>query len=84
MAKVLGEAKADGQALEQMQRMGGDWFAYQNMDMGHPDLGRLRFLKCGEDCTFKEPPNRHPDMPSEILWRYWLVGKLNLETGEVE
>ena len=84
MSKVIGDERVSEQALEQMRRLGGDWYAYQNMEIGHYDAGMLRFLKCGEDCTLKEPPKRHPDMPSEILWRYWLVGKLNLETGDIE
>jgi hypothetical protein len=93
MAKILETDRPDPEALDQMRRISGresgdgepgEWFAYQNHDLGHPGLGHLKFLRCGEGCTFGEPPRRLPDTPSEINWRYFLVGKVNLDTGEIE
>ena len=60
------------------------WAAYRNQDLGHPDLGHLQFLAVGPDCTFPEPPKRLPDTQRAINWRYWFVGWVNLETGEIE
>ena len=81
---IRGDEKPEAEALEQMRELGGDWYAYQNHDLGRIDLGHLKFLKCGEGCTFEHPPTRHPDTQTEINWRYILVGKVNLETGEIE
>lgn len=61
----------------------GTWAAYENHDLGHPNLGHLRFLKYGPDCTLKEPPEKYPDTSLGIGWRYVYIGTVNLETGEV-
>lgn len=74
----------DNYALETMRKRGGDWYAYENRDLGHPHAGHLKFLQCGEGRTLKSPPKRHPDTASEINWRYLLVGPVNLESGKVE
>jgi len=72
------------EALEQMRERGGNWAAYCNMDLGHPDAGHLKFIKWGEGCTLEAPPKpRLPDFPNAINWRYQYVGEVNLETGEV-
>ena len=61
------------------------WYAYQNVDMGSLDLGHLKFLAVGPGCTFKTPPKpRMPDTPTDINWRYYLAGIVNLATGEIE
>lgn len=71
------------EALKQMRERGGNWAAYENHDLGHPDLGHLRFLKYGPDCTLKEPPARYPDTSEGIGWRYVYIGTVNLESGEI-
>jgi hypothetical protein len=48
------------------------------------NLGHLQFLCCGPGCTFETAPERTPDSHLGIGWRYLLVGKVNLETGEIE
>lgn len=76
--------KAEPEALALMAERGGDWYAYQNQDLGHPELGHLKFLQCGSGRTFVEPPKRHPDTADgAINWRYWLVGKVDLKTGDI-
>jgi len=73
------------ESLKQMRERGGSWAAYCNMDLGHPELGHLKFIKWGKGCTFAEPPKPQlPDFPTAINWRYQYVGEVNLETGEVE
>ena len=79
----IGNEKISKEALATMRKRGGTWAAYENHDLGHRDLGHLRFLRYGEGCTFLVPPQRHPDLPREILWRYWFVGLVNTETGEI-
>ena len=76
--------KPTPQALQAMRDRPGLWAAYENHDLGHPDLGHLRFLKCGPECTLKEPPARYPDTADFIGWRYVYIGTVNLETGEVD
>jgi hypothetical protein len=63
------------EALEQMKSKGGEWFAYQNHDLGSRYVGHLLFLKG----TFTTPPKNGPGG-----WPYVLVGKVNLETGTIE
>ena len=60
---------------------GQRWAAYQNHDLGHPDIGRMAFLKVGPGCTFTEAPERRPDTSDMIGWRYLHVGYVNLDTG---
>jgi hypothetical protein len=85
MTKLLGNAKPSPEALQQMRERGGSWAAYQSMDMSSSTLGSLRFLQYGgPESTFKTPPEKYPDTPQlGIGWRYLLVGKVDLETGEI-
>jgi hypothetical protein len=75
------------EALAQMRErtMPGDrWAAYQNMDLGHPHCGDLRFLVIGEGRTFHTAPPRYPDHPELGLgWRYSFIGWVDLEKGVV-
>lgn len=85
MAQEGVKHEIDPEALEQMKERGGNWAAYCNMDMGHPNLGHLKFIKWGEGCTLSEAPKpRLPDFPNAINWRYQYVGEVDLETGEVK
>jgi hypothetical protein len=78
------ERKVGPEALQQMRDRGGRWAAYENHDLGHRDLGHLKFLKVGKGCTFETAPERLPDTPQEINWRYVLTGYVDLKTGEIE
>lgn len=71
-------------------KSGGDfpclakWHAYQNHDLGSREIGHLKFLAVGPGCTFKEAPKgRLPDTKTDINWRYWHVGVVDLATGEI-
>jgi len=76
------ERKAGPESLARMNTLGGEWFAYENVDLSHPQVGHLIFLKCGEGCTFQEPPKpRAPDGDWGFGWRYYFVGPVSLETG---
>lgn len=46
---------------------------YENMDLGHPELGHRQYLTV---TTFKDgvAPQTLPDFPDRINWRYQLVG----------
>jgi hypothetical protein len=59
------------------------WAAYQNHDLGHYDIGHLKFLAVGPQNTFKETPPRMPDTQSTIGWRYVFVGFVDLPTGAI-
>ncbi len=84
MSKLIGDAKPAPEALAQMKQRGGRWFAYQNHDMGHREVGHLQFMKCGEGCTHVEPPPKYCDTPAHGMgWRYLLAGEVDLETGEI-
>lgn len=75
----------DPEALDAMRERGGEWFAYRNEDIGHPDQGRLTFLKAGLGCTFEEPPEQAPDSPDiGFGWRYRLCGKVNTADGSIQ
>jgi hypothetical protein len=75
--------EAHPESLALMRSAGGTWAAYENVELGHPELGHMKFLKVGETCTFKTPPNPLPGTTREINWRYHYIGMVNLETGEV-
>jgi len=70
-------------SLALMRRRGGHWYVYENHDLGHHSIGHLKYLKCGKECTFKEPPRKLPDTKTEINWRYILVGEVDLKDGTV-
>lgn len=84
MSKLLANAKPEPETLAVMRERGGTWYAYQNHDLGHPELGHLRFLQVGPECTYQEAPERYPDSQYGLGWRYLRVGIVNLETGEIE
>lgn len=56
----------------------GDGIAvYENHDFGHPDLGDRKFVSFGSAQAMLEtemPPERMPDFPAQINWRYQLIG----------
>jgi hypothetical protein len=83
MAKLIQPAEIDSEALEVMRERGGDWFAYQNHALDSRAVGHLRFLQCGPGRTFEQAPARMPDTEREINWRYLLVGKVDLSSGEI-
>lgn len=60
----------------------GDGIAvYENHDLGHPQQGHRKFVSYGSKATQLEveyPPERLPDIGSEINWRYVLIGTLKL------
>ena len=84
MTKLIGSVKPSPEALKQMLERGGDWYAYQNHAMDSASLGDLQFLQCGEGRTYQAPPQRMPDTQHALGWKYLLVGKVNLESGEIE
>jgi hypothetical protein len=84
---ILGTEKPDATVLAILRerlKPGQAWFAYQNHALDSASLGHLQFLCCGPGCTFETAPERTPDSHLGIGWRYLLVGKVNLETGEIE
>jgi hypothetical protein len=49
---------------------------YENHDLGHRDLGLGRLISYGSPAAQIEadyPPDRLPDFPGEINWRYVLI-----------
>ena len=83
---ILGTEKPDAETLQLLRerlKPGQTWFAYQNHAMDSASLGHLQFLCCGPGCTFSEPPARMPDSHLGIGWRYLLVGRIDMETGEI-
>jgi hypothetical protein len=82
--KLLGDEKPAPEALEQMKKLGGTWAAYQNVALDSANCGHLQFLKVGEGCTYKEPPDKYPaDTSSGVGWRYLFVGMVDLEDGTI-
>lgn len=80
--------RPDVEALNQMKNSrynhpSTKWAAYQNHDLGHRDCGHLKFLAVGPENTCPEAPNRMPDGPTEVNWRYVLVGYVDLRTGDI-
>jgi hypothetical protein len=83
---ILGTEKPDVAVLAVLRerlKSGQTWWAYQNMALDSASLGHLQFFCCGPHCTFTEPPASMPDTAQCINWRYLLVGRVDLETGEI-
>lgn len=88
MSKMIGDAPLGESALEQMRQSPHNypdtrWAAYQNHDLGSPDVGHLQFLAIGPQNTFKEAPGRMPDSHLGIGWRYQHVGWVDLDEGKI-
>lgn len=84
MHKLIGDGVIHPEALDQMRQRGGSWAAYENVAMDSSNMGHLQFLRVGEDCTFKKPPEKYPaDTPAGMGWRYAFVGFVDLEKGIV-
>ena len=84
--KLIGDIKPHPEALAQMrerQRPNTIWAACQNHALDSSGLGDLRFLQCGDGCTFTESPERFPDSHMGVGFRYLLVGKVDIESGEI-
>lgn len=84
--KLIGNPRPDAEALSAMRQspyQSARWAAYQNHDLGHRDLGHLKFLAVGPENTFKTPPEKMPDTINAINWRYIFVGWVNLENGDI-
>lgn len=90
MPTITKDDRPDPETLEFMRKStytfpDTKWAAYQNHDLGHRQLGHLRFLAVGPQNTVKEVPKpRLPDFPAEINWRYQFVGLVDLKTGEIK
>lgn len=86
---LRGDERPDEEALWEMingegNREGTRWAAYQNQDLGHPELGHLRFLAIGPHNTLQLAPPRYPETPYFApSWRYVFVGWVNLATGDI-
>jgi len=88
MHKIIGNDRPDKAVLKIMRASPYNfpdtrWAAYQNVELGHPQLGHLKFLAVGPQNTLKEASERLPDTPREINWRYYLVGFCDLATGAI-
>jgi len=68
--------------LDRVLARGDSVLLFENHDLGHPELGHPRLGSYGSEralfpkSRYPEPPKFHPDFPTEILWRYCLVGAL--------
>lgn len=89
MHKQIGDEQVHEVALETMREKtlewGPDvrWAAYQNHELGHPELGHMKFLAVGPGRTYETAPAKLPDSATEINWRYIHVGYVDLESGKV-
>jgi hypothetical protein len=77
------EADGDEEWVSGAKSMVDQWVArgdgvavYRNEDLGHAEMGRMRFVSFGGPAAqFRDPPPaRLPDFPDEINWRYVLFG----------
>ena len=78
----------DHDALRKMREFnsthpGTQWFAYENVDLGHSMLGHVQFLAVGPECTHKNAPKNFPDTSWGLGWRYSPIGVVNVGRGTV-
>lgn len=82
------EAGYDDGTCEQIRNLcdkaharGDSVLVYENVDLSHPGMGDLMWVTYGSDACmlpasqFPEPPERMPDTPTSINWRYYLKGR---------
>lgn len=65
------------QSIDGWTDRGDGCAVYRNEDIGHPDLGRMKFVSFGSEAAqleVSEPPSTLPDIGEEINWRYQLFG----------
>lgn len=79
----MSDIEIEEEALATMRERGGSWFVYQNMALDSSNTGHVLFLKCGPDCTLKDPPPHAPDGPYGLGWKYRMVGRVELKEGKV-
>lgn len=81
-----GDDQFAGIALEKFHtiiRRGDGVAVYENHDLGHPELGHRQYVSYGSAQsalgTVDPPPQRLPDWPGAINWRYTLIGTCRSE-----
>lgn len=79
---LIGDAQVEHLVLEDMRgRMKkmpeAKWAAFQNHDLGHHDIGHLKFMAVG-------PGRTYGAVTQPMDWRYRFVGFVNLDSGAIE
>lgn len=65
--------------IGRVQHRGDGLAVYENMELGHPEIGLLYFMSYGSEVSqieTKNPPTTMPDIGGVIGWRYQLKGVL--------
>lgn len=79
--------KAELEALEMMLKHGvlpgQAWHAYENKDLGSPQVGHLKFVKCGVACSNPTPPAHYPHDSVSQGHMYCHIGTVDMVTGEI-
>lgn len=76
---IVNDAGLHREQVEQMNcwlERGDGVAVYRNVDLGHPEVGHVRFLSYGSSeaqLEVEEPPMRMPDIGA-ACWRYYLKG----------
>jgi len=63
--------------IEKWLERGDGVAVYRNMDLGHPEVGRVQAVSFGSPAAQLEtndPPETMPDIGGAINWRYQLIG----------
>lgn len=81
---LTGDAKPEPAALEDMRKRSvqwpsARWAASQCVDLGSPNIGRLRFFAVGPENTVNSVMQDRP-----LHWSEYFVGFVNLQTGLIE
>jgi len=65
--------KRDLKRMDKWIDKGSAVAVYKNVDLGHPELGRVAFMRVGGKATIKTAPQRMPDSKKiPIAFRYYL------------
>ena len=81
MNALIGDGTVSKEAMKFMKERGGKWFAYQNED--NAKAVKFRFMKCGEECLYNNPPEKLPKTVLESDVRYYLVGEVDVVQEKV-
>lgn len=86
MGKLIGDHKIPPEMLEILDNQRKErtrWAVYQNHDIGHRDVGHIRYLAIGPNNSLQEAPSKMPDTKGIIGWRYIFIGWVDEEKGVI-
>lgn len=80
-----GSGVLEPESLKQVResKLHGRWAVYENVELGHRNMGHVIVLCVGLNRTFTYPPRKAPDGNYGLGWRYGFKGFLDPATNSI-